>query len=465
MPEITPAQFDKQPPEGMPDRQAELAATEGPRGHTWMGQVKDAAGQAGNIAKATAPFAGGALGSVLGGRMVDDEGSTALGRIARQVGGAAVGGGLGNLAAGGSATEGALGAATGEAVGMPVGSALGSLGRRIGPVRTYELGKYIGKLGDKLSEYWGGIPIKNRQQLYEALHFGDEPGGAGHAVTEQYKRGVDAILGKVGPKTVLNKIDPQVAERLNELFLEGTPREVVVGGKTDLFPIQKRFKEAYEQHKLANPLKTGTRMTESDFKRYFNSQHPLTLEDALAYAKHLGSGAGESAAGTAGVAKRSMNREARDAISDLLDKAVPRQGLGQSYKETNEAMHRGMTVLRALDPKEFFKPGLKEPQFSQSKFQQTTEKNLEDLRKVFAEELDDIARFNMKPGATGQDLRLHGRLGSPGVPGHPGFFSQFHLPFPNIGPSSPGQKIVRDLWRAISAGTGSEMAAPDDESK
>mgnify|MGYP001392121974 CR=1 FL=1 len=306
----------------------------------------------------------------------------------------------------------------------------------------FELGKYIGNVGEKLSEVLHLPPMKTAQDIYSAFNLGT----AEKAISDAYAGAQQKIFSVVSPDTAI-KGPP--AKFLNKIYYDNVPEyrsliDAVVansskkGGFVSKYSGFKKMPKQEEQNLLNNALDTV----------------PITVENAMEYAKLLGAYSSSAKQGARGFATREANRDARETISKVLDDLKP--GAGQVYRGMNMDFRRGMTTLSAFGEKELFKTGPGGPTLNRVEWQKASNDALKKLQEVGLEDLDSVIRLGRQPGATGSMFGMSGRI--PGVKWlNPGKWIDMENP---LRPDSAiPNELIRKLLKSTPGAVGSNVGA------
>lgn len=400
-----------------------------------MRQAYEFLGGAPGIGATAASIAGGALAPETGGLSLLipalAAGTTAGGIAALQGSKDPIGTGI---------TTG-LGDVFGGAIAKPLGWAGSKLASK------FEMGKYVGKIGEELGQVFGMGPLKTTQDIYNAIHTGE----AGNAISGAYKQAQKQIFSVVSPDT---PIKGPPARYLNQLYYEHVPeyRQLI-----DAIVSNAQAKRGAGYISKYSSFKKGAKQEGSDLLNQALGDVPLTVENAMEYARLLGASSATAKKGAAGFAVRDANREARDTIAKALDLAAPGQNLGAAYTKMNSDFRKGMTALSAFGERELFKETPKGPVFNRVEWQRASNDAIKKLREVGLEEIDKAVRLGRQPGAAGTVIGAHGRIGSPGIKWfHPGTWMQFNMENP-LRPES--EQISKDLLRKIFQAGGANIGA------
>jgi hypothetical protein len=396
---------------------------------------------------------GGGLYDLIGGR-------TGMGATAGGVLGAALApetGGLSLLipaltAAGG----GALGAVTEgkdpltEGVTSGIGQAAGGLGSKGlqwagGKLMSrFEMGKYIGKVGEKLSEVFHLPPMKTGQDIYNALNLGT----AEKAISDAYKGAQNLIFKQVAADTPIKGTE---ARFLNRLYYDNVPEYKSIVDAVVANQQPAGFVSKYSS------FKKQPQGTQNTVQRALDTM-PITIENAMEYAKLLGAYSSAGKGGARGFATREANRDARQTIANVLDKFKP--GTGDIYNAMNMDFRRGMTTLSSFEGKELFKETPKGPILNRVEWQKASNDALKKLRDVGAEEVDEAIRLGRPAGFAGTTVGMHGRLGGGGFSiFHPGTWLSVKMENPLRPESRIPNELVRKLLKEIPGAVGANVGA------
>jgi hypothetical protein len=377
-----------------------------------------------------------------------------MGRLVRAVGRAGIAGtgaGAGALAEGKSPLSSAVGAGLGEALAPVITKPLGWVGGKI--ANKFEMGGYIGKIGEKLQNVFQmEKPIKTRQDLYNALHLGE----AGEAIGAAYRKAHDTILGAVGADA---PITGREAYRLNKLFYDNVPEfrglvdDVVDRATTK---VQIPGVSRYSSFKRMPATAPSRESIANEFLA-----EPLAVQDAMENARLLGSAAAKSQKGAGGFGIREANREARKAISGILDNMKPGENWGAAYSDMNFKYYQGNVALKAFDPNELFKLSAKGgAQWNEIGWTKASNAALKKLKDAQLEGLDTIIRRGLPPGYVATESNLIGGSMHPptGVTGLRAFLPHIKVETPLRPAPGTASRIAGAGARATTADIGEQLS-------
>lgn len=436
------------------DREAELAAQAGPRGYTFSGQVKKPGDEPGLLKQAYGliggtPGVGAVAGTYGASKMLpelEEGGNTGvLQKLLRggiRAGGAAAGGGMGALIEGQQdPIPAATGAATGELIGGALAKPIGWAGSKI--ASRFGVDKYFSDIGAKLGEVFHMAPLKSPQEIYNALRTGD----AEKSIVGAYRGAQDLIFKSVGPDT---PITGDKAKFLNRLFYDNLPqyRSLVDSVAQNAAARGSGFVSKYSSFAKQD------KMRQADMLNNAIEQMPITVENAMEYARQLSAAAIGSKQGAPGYAVRQAHREAKTAISGALDELQPGKGIGAIYDKMNKDYRNGIGVLSTFDDPSLFRETPSGPIPNRPAWQKVSNDAIKKLRELELGDLDEIIRMGRAPGAVGTMAVNRPHVWIPGVHGG------MHLPISIENPLRPTgdqvRKIVQDALRGTGAFVGSQ---------
>lgn len=317
----------------------------------------------------------------------------------------------------------------------------------------FQFGKYVGNVGKKLGEVFDVPAMKTEGDIYKYLRAGE----AEKALSDAFDGAQRMIFNKVPPDT---EIQGPLAQKLNILF-------------SNHMPEVKELMELKAQAATQNarpfagpriPMRPG-QMTQAQIGQRIGTYQfydaPLTVGDAIEYAKLLGETASRSSKGARGHAVRAANQEARNDIATALDGLAP--GIGDVYSSMNKKYAQGQTVLHAFKDKNIFKTTTGGGKLDRVELQRASNEAFDKLKQMEVLDLDRAIRGGMPPGYTGTKIGGHVRAHVPFTRsvGSPGTWLNMTMENPLI---PPGQKTVSpELLKKILGATGANIGARLDQ--
>ena len=300
----------------------------------------------------------------------------------------------------------------------------------------FQFGKYVGNVGKKLGEVFEVPAMKTDGDIYKYLRAGE----AEKALSDAFDGAQRMIFNRVPPDT---QIQGPLAQKLNILFSNHMP---------EVKELMELKSQAAAQSAMPFagpriPMRPG-QMTQQQIGRRVGSMGggqfydaPLTVGDAIEYAKLLGETASRSKRGASGHAVRAANQEARNSISMALDELAPNAGIGDIYSNMNKKYAQGQTVLNAFKGRDIFKTTTGGGKLDRVELQRASNEAFDKLKQLDLLDLDKAIRAGMPPGYTGTKIGGHVRAHVPFTRsmGSPGTWLNMTMENPLI---PPGQKTV-----------------------